>query len=91
MKHLTLWALVAGMAWTTQVARAADIFINEGELNYAYGEAPQIDALAFYNSGTFTVWSAPLPYDFTRVMNYTNRGTMTGGVGFTFDNVTREG
>ncbi len=79
------------MAWTTQVARAADIFINEGELNYAYGEAPQIDALAFYNSGTFTVWSAPLPYDFTRVMNYTNRGTMTGGVGFTFDNVTREG
>jgi len=92
MNHFSFWALLVGVAWTTQVSRAADnIFINNGDLSFAFGEAPQIDARAFYNSGTFSVYSAPLPYDFTSVQYYTNRGTMTGGVGFTFDHTTYDG
>jgi hypothetical protein len=86
MKQLPFPTLLAGVALTIQVAFAADdIFINTGDMTFPYGEAPQIDATAFYNSGTIEVLTAPLPFDFTSTLNFTNRGTMSGSVGFTFD------
>jgi hypothetical protein len=48
-------------------------------------ESPQIDALAFANYGTFSVSGFSIPYDFTDVQYYTNRGTMTALPGFRFD------
>src|SRR5262245_55768632 len=55
------------------------IFENFGEIN----GAPQIDAIAFANYGTFTAFTQ-LPYDFENTRFFTNRGVMIGGVGFEF-------
>ena len=46
--------------------------------------APEIDALAFANYGTFSVGTF-LPFDFQNTVNFTNTGTMSGSPGFQFD------
>jgi len=86
MKPFSLRALAIALCAAARLAWGTDeIFINTGNLSYNPGEAPQIDAKAFYNSGTFSVYTFPLPYDFQSVLSYTNRGTMVGSLGFQFD------
>ena len=47
--------------------------------------APQIDALAFANYGSFSVGTGLLPFDFQNTRNFTNTGTMIAVPGFLFD------
>lgn len=71
---------MAGSAWAGP--NTIPLYINYTSVT----NVPQIDALAFANWGTFSVGSV-LPYDFMNVLNYTNRGTMSGFPGFQFDHV----
>ena len=59
------------------------IYINSGTINNA--NLPNIDATNFYNSGSWNIYTAPLPYQTANTLNYTNNGTMTGSVGWEFD------
>lgn len=67
------------------VGRATDaLFFNAGTITNAI----PIDATTFLNLGTFTnIFTSELPYDMSNVRFFTNRGTMSGSVGFKFDNV----
>lgn len=56
-------------------------YINNG---YVYS-APVIDATNFVNNGTFDIFTYPLPFETSNTRNFTNNGTMTGGVGWRFD------
>ncbi len=75
--------LVLGLAIVViqfrSLAQPIPIFENFGEIN----GAPQIDAIAFVNYGTFTALTQ-LPYDFENTRFFTNRGVMIGSVGFEF-------
>jgi len=68
---------------TLAMAQPIPLYENFGVITTA-DIAPQIDALAFANYGTFSV-STLLPYDFQNTLNFTNTGTMTGSPGFQFD------
>lgn len=86
MKQFLLWVAVVGACLLHPSASAADtIYINTGQADFSWTNAPQIDAFAFYNSGEFTVYTRPLPFDMESVLNVTNRGLMYGSVGFGFD------
>lgn len=58
-------------------------FINAGVITNAI----QIDAVNFLNLGTFTNLFTTLPYDTQNTVNFTNRGVMSGSVGFHFDTI----
>ncbi len=73
---LTCLLLVGGSA-----AQTIPIYENFGIVT----ETPQIDATVFANYGTFSVFSSPLPYDFTNTRYFTNRGTMSSIPGFRFE------
>ena len=54
------------------------IYINNGLVN----NAPQIDATAFVNRGTFYVSGLVSPYTTQNTLNYTNRGTLISDTGY---------
>ncbi len=64
-------------------AGTSPLFFNPGSITSAI----PIDATSFFNLGTFDL-STPTPYDTQNTLNFTNRGTMLGSVGFRFDNTT---
>ncbi len=67
--------------------RAADpVYENIGEVTVA----PQIDALSFLNSGSFSVSSA-LPFETQNTRSFVNTGTMTGSPGFRFETISSGG
>lgn len=45
---------------------------------------PQIDAINFYNAGTWNIFTLS-PFETAHTLNYTNKGSMTGSVGWEFD------
>jgi hypothetical protein len=46
---------------------------------------PNVDATNFFNNGTWNISTYPQPFATKSTLNYTNRGTMTGSVGWQFD------
>ena len=82
MKRLMSIVVVLG---SLAVARAQPIPLYENFGVISFGTtAPQIDALAFANYGTFSVFTL-LPYDFQNTLSFTNTGTMAGSPGFQFE------
>jgi len=85
----TLQLLGFIVAAVTSVA-VTPIYINSGLVT----DAPQIDATAFVNRGTFVVGGLLSPYTTQNTLNYTNRGTMisqsgySGGFDFEYFNGT---
>ena len=65
---------------TLAVAQPIPLYENFGVIS----APPQIDALAFANYGTFSVFTL-LPYDFQNTLDFTNTGGMFGTPGFQFD------
>ncbi|MCL5097865.1 MAG: hypothetical protein M1608_10150 [Candidatus Omnitrophica bacterium] len=62
-------------------------------LYYNYGSVttpPQIDATAFLNAGTFNI-STSLPFETQNTLYFTNRGIMSGSVGFRFNYASDQG
>lgn len=87
MKLLSIRTALAGMWLTTAGAFAADsLWSNTGLMFLDMGEAPQIDATNFYNSGTIDLLTL-LPFETQNTLNFTNRGVLRGSVGFQFDTV----
>lgn len=78
-----LWAGVwLALALFPRCAHATDeFFINSGTIT----TAPQVDALNFVNSGTINILTS-LPFETSNTRNFTNSGTMVGGVGWLLDN-----
>src|SRR5262245_7551637 len=79
MKQLSCIGL-AGLVWAAHALGAtAPIYINTGTVL----SAPQIDATAFLNEGTFSVFAGGfLPYETQNTLNFTNHGQMTASPGF---------
>ncbi len=73
----TLQLLGLVIAAKTAVA-VTPIYINDRLVT----DAPQIDATAFVNRGTFVVSGLVSPYTTQNTLNYTNRGTMISDVGY---------
>ena len=65
---------------TFAVAQPIPLYENFGVIS----APPQIDALAFANYGSFSVFTL-LPFDFQDTLNFTNTGTMSAVPGFLFD------
>lgn len=63
-------------------------WINNGYTNVVL----PIDATNFINNagGNVSVFSSPTPFDTSNTRNFTNAGTMSGSVGFRFDNAPRD-
>src|SRR5688500_15093305 len=79
MKRILFLGLALVATLFHSLAQPITLFENFGEIN----GAPQVDAIAFANYGTFST-STTLPYDFENTQFFTNRGAMIGGVGFEF-------
>ncbi|HEV8543362.1 MAG TPA: hypothetical protein VGR78_13285 [Verrucomicrobiae bacterium] len=62
-------------------AQTAPNYINKGTVTNA-----QVDAVNFVNDGTFIV-SSTIPWSAQNTINFTNRGSMLGSIGYTFDTV----
>ena len=84
MKRFLTSIFSAALLTATASAGTLPIYENFAFMTSGTNVPPQIDALAFANYGTFVV-STTLPFDFTNVRSYTNRGTMSGSPGFVFD------
>jgi hypothetical protein len=65
---------MAGMATSTN-------YINTGTIS---GNPPQVDAINFFNSGTWFI-STVAPYETANTLTYTNKGFMFGTPGWEFD------
>jgi len=78
---------ILGLIVSPGVVGADATWINTGTVLWSTN-TPQIDALNVLNSGTI-IYSEPvileLPYDFQDLLNFTNRGTMSGDIGWQFD------
>jgi len=74
------------MALTLQQGLAAELpaeyFINRGTVTNA-----QVNARNFVNEGRFLVDTLTVPWDPQNTINFTNRGTIAGQVGFRFETV----
>ncbi len=82
MKHRLL-AVSAALAFSVAaLAQTSLNFVNQG--NYDYATNPPIDARNFLNLGTFSGFTTD-PFDTQNTLTFTNKGTITGGVGFQFD------
>ena len=91
MKRFLIAILSAGLFGLAAFGQPIPIFENHGLMVTGTNNPPQIDALAFANYGTFDVFSSFLPYDFTDVQHFTNRGSMSSGPGFIFDTAFSNG
>jgi hypothetical protein len=82
MKPLCL-PLILGMALAPVAASATiNTYINNGVIT----SPPQIDAINFVNNGIFSIATSQ-PFDTSNTLNFTNRGSMTGLIGWRFDHV----
>ena len=70
------------------VAQPDELYENYGFIDQ--GSEVPINAKAFANYGSFTVFGA-LPFDTQNTLNFTNTGVMNGGIGFRFDHVADNG
>src|SRR4051812_15394456 len=59
-----------------------DTYINRG-----FATNVQVNARNFVNLGQFVVSTGIVPWDSQNTINFTNRGTMEGSVGFRFETV----
>jgi hypothetical protein len=85
MKSTPFRSALAALCLAALTAGAADVlWSNTGNMFLNEGEAPQIDAISFYNSGVIDMLST-IPFDTQNTLNFTNRGTLRGSVGFQFD------
>lgn len=83
-----IFALFAGLALSGTAHAVSPLFFNAGVITNAI----QIDATTFLNQGTFTNISSPdFPYSMKNVRFFTNRGVMSGSVGFQIDTVLSSG
>ena len=88
IKSLRLSGLLAVSATFGAWAQPLAIYENYGLID-AGAELP-IDAESFANYGSFSVFSE-LPFDTQNTLNFTNRGLMSGSVGFNFQHIASEG
>jgi hypothetical protein len=95
MKKVLL--LVGLLAGGVAGLRAQPIPLYENYGNVTFNEtAPQIDALAVANYGSFNVvaqniFGQAIPYDFQNTLYFTNRGSMFGFPGLQFDTAFSDG
>jgi hypothetical protein len=78
------FALLITLASVLPLARVqaqADFYINKGNVTNV-----QVDARNFVNEGRFAVFSE-VPWDPQNTVTFTNRGTISGSVGFRFETV----
>ena len=83
--------LTAGLDLSLQ-SQPDPIYVNRGIVEFS--DAPVINALAFANYGSFSVspnLPLELPFDTMNTLNFTNRGVMSGSVGFNFQHVASNG
>ncbi len=59
----------------------AQFYVNKGNVTNV-----QVNAVNFVNEGRFTI-SSEIPWDAQNTLNFTNRGSMVGSVGFNFETV----
>ena len=72
------------LAAVVSPAFAADLlYHNRGIVTNA-----QVDAVHFLNEGQFFVNPFTVPWDSQNTLTFTNRGLMSGNIGFRFDTVT---
>src|SRR5882724_4146837 len=79
MKQLFLAGMLS-LALVRFASGQAGSYVNDG---LAFNV--QVDAINFTNNGEFDASVANTPFDFSDVVNYTNRGLMQANVGFVFD------
>ena len=77
-QKLLTTACLSGLA-VNVFAQTSPIYINHAQVL----DAPQIDATAFYNDGTFNLFTT-YPFSTMNTRYFTNRGEMVGGPGFFF-------
>jgi hypothetical protein len=74
--------LLVGLCLGPVAGMATDLnYINTGTIN---GVPPQVDAINFFNSGTWFI-STVAPYETANTLTYTNKGLMFGTPGWEFD------
>ncbi len=66
----------------------AALYENTGIVDFS--NPPVVDALAFVNSGSFTI-SSTLPFDTLNTLHFTNRGSISGSIGFNFQHIAPSG
>src|SRR5260370_39857364 len=79
MKRL-LFVSWLSLALVRMASGQAGSYVNDG---LAFNV--QVDAINFTNNGEFDASVANTTFDFSDVVNYTNRGLMQANVGFFFD------
>lgn len=79
---LILAVLTGAMRWTGAAEAPAEFYVNKGVVTNA-----QVNARNFVNEGAFIVSSGNVAWDSQNTVNFTNRGTMNGAVGFRFETV----
>ena len=79
---LRLVVLGVAVAWSRAQEAPAEFFVNKGNVTNV-----QVNARNFVNDGRFTVLSS-VPWDPQNTVNFTNRGTINGSVGFRFETVS---
>lgn len=83
--------LTAGLDLSLQ-SQPDPIYVNRGIVEFS--DSPVINALAFANYGLFSVspnLPLELPFDTMNTLNFTNRGVMSGSVGFNFQHIASNG
>lgn len=80
--------LTAGLDSSLQ-SQPDPIYLNRGMVDFS--DSPVINALAFANYGSFSVSSGLLPFDTMNTLNFTNRGVMSGFIGFNFQHIASNG
>src|SRR4051794_4962492 len=79
--HLLSPVLAVAFVANAIAAPTLPLYENFGDISS--NTAPVIDATAFANYGSFSVFTL-LPYDFQNTLFFTNRGSMSGTPGFRF-------
>lgn len=75
------------------MAQTPTFYVNDGVVMSPPDPFPQIDAVNFVNNNFFAVNQvtiSPRPYYTAHTLNFTNRGTMAGNLGFDFSNFVPE-
>jgi hypothetical protein len=72
--------ILIGIATASGQEAPAQFYINRGVVTNA-----QVNARNFINDGTFLVSTFTTPWDSQNTINFTNRGVMSGSMGFRFD------